>query len=85
MSALPTYDWYAAGFVYLHNRPPLDDPQSYNDFRKKRWLTKELLSDLREGVLVPGQIITAPGCLPGVVVDDPEGGQMIKPLSEVIV
>ena len=82
---MPTrINFRARGFVFPPGRFSLTDPEDYHDFKDKTWKDIEMLSDLKAGVLPPGLIILADGGGAGVVVDDPDGGQMIKPVAEVI-
>ena len=62
----------------------MSDPEDYHDFCDKVWKEVEIVSDLRAGVLPPGLIIQAEGGIAGVVVNDPEGGQMVKPITGVL-
>jgi len=74
--------WSVAGFQRL-DRAPVTNPDDLLDLLAITWRTDQLLSDLTAGVLTPGLIITAPGMRSGVIVPDPDGGQMVKPLHEV--
>lgn len=71
------------GFLFVE-RQQLEDSGDYFDFTSKIWTGMELESDLTLGVLPLGLIVEPQGRLPGVVVPDPEGGQMVRPLAEVL-
>lgn len=79
----PSQLFHARGFLF-RGRAPLSDPEEYNDFIGRTWPAPDLISDLNAGILPTGLIIQANGGFAGVVVDDPEGGQMVAPIFEVI-
>lgn len=72
------------GFVFPPGRYAMTDPEDYHDFINKSWTEIEMVSDLKAGVLPPGLIIKPGDGIAGVVVDDPEGGQMVRPIAEVV-
>lgn len=78
------YRFRAVGILFPPDRPPLDDPAGYHDLRGMTWDVEGITEDLRNGNLPPGLIIAPvdlPGGLAGVVVEDPKGGQMVRPLD----
>jgi hypothetical protein len=72
----------ARGFIFS-SRLPFSDPEQYTDFAHKTWCQEEIISDLKASNLPLGLVIQPEGGLPGVIVPDPAGGQMVKRLAEV--
>jgi hypothetical protein len=75
--------FHARGFIFP-SRLPFSDPEQYTDFAHKTWFLEEIQADLKAGNLPLGLVIQPEGGLPGVIVPDPTGGQMVKRLAEVL-
>jgi hypothetical protein len=75
------------GMLYLSQRPPLEDPERLNDWIGQQIELTDARAMLERGTFDNGLIVQMiyhgqPGKM-GVIVPDPKGGQMVKPLEAV--
>lgn len=76
------------GFLFPSDRAPLEDGERYNDYIRVEYEIADARAMLAHGTFDNGLMVRmeyhgAPGGV-GVIVPDPEGGQMVKPLEEVL-